>query len=238
MFEVLPKARKGTDLRRSSGYNTVMSELSEFSPIRILLVCADPLASAGLLSILSDEEDFEVESGAERLSDARRLFPEPHLILWDPGWDFSLQDEALRDEFRELVAEGPPLLAVLSHAEEGGVLWAEGIHGIVLRTVRSAVLAGAIRAVALGLRVQDSGLAPDGPGEDGRGAGIIEPLSPREAEVLDLLSQGLTNRAIGLRLSISEHTAKFHVGSIMGKLGAASRAEAVAIASRSGLLNF
>jgi len=62
----------------------------------------------------------------------------------------------------------------------------------------------------------------------------IERLTPRESEVLQLLARGMTNAEIGSRLGVSEHTAKFHVGAVLGKLGARSRAEAVAVASRLG----
>ncbi|HEY8233389.1 MAG TPA: LuxR C-terminal-related transcriptional regulator, partial [Vicinamibacteria bacterium] len=65
---------------------------------------------------------------------------------------------------------------------------------------------------------------------------LVEPLTPRETEVLQLLAEGLTNRRIGERLAISEHTAKFHVNAILGKLGARSRGEAIAHAARLGLL--
>jgi DNA-binding NarL/FixJ family response regulator len=63
-----------------------------------------------------------------------------------------------------------------------------------------------------------------------------EPLTAREIEVLQLIAQGLPNKTIALRLHISEHTAKFHVSSILMKLGAASRTEAVTTAARQGLL--
>jgi DNA-binding CsgD family transcriptional regulator len=65
---------------------------------------------------------------------------------------------------------------------------------------------------------------------------LVEPLTHRETEVLQLLAQGLTNRRIGERLGISEHTAKFHVNAILGKLGAQTRGEAIAHAARLGLL--
>jgi DNA-binding NarL/FixJ family response regulator len=61
-------------------------------------------------------------------------------------------------------------------------------------------------------------------------------LTSREMDVLQLLAQGLPNKIIANRLHISEHTAKFHVSSIMTKLGAASRTEAVTLAARRGLL--
>ncbi|MBW3634805.1 MAG: response regulator transcription factor, partial [Chloroflexi bacterium] len=63
-----------------------------------------------------------------------------------------------------------------------------------------------------------------------------ETLTTREREVLQLVAEGLPNKAIARELSISEHTAKFHVGSLLGKLGAASRTEAVTLATRRGIL--
>ena len=65
---------------------------------------------------------------------------------------------------------------------------------------------------------------------------LAEALTPRELEVLQLLAEGLSNKLIAARLGISEHTAKFHVNAILGKLGAQTRAEAVAQAARLGLL--
>jgi two-component system, NarL family, nitrate/nitrite response regulator NarL len=63
-----------------------------------------------------------------------------------------------------------------------------------------------------------------------------ESLTAREREVLELVAAGLPNKAIARELGISEHTAKFHVGSLLGKLGAGSRTEAVTLATRRGLL--
>jgi DNA-binding NarL/FixJ family response regulator len=63
-----------------------------------------------------------------------------------------------------------------------------------------------------------------------------EALTPREQEVLQAMARGLTNRQIGLRLGISEHTVKFHAGAVLGKLDARSRAEAVARAVHLGLI--
>ena len=66
---------------------------------------------------------------------------------------------------------------------------------------------------------------------------IDEELTPREIEVLELLAEGLPNKAIGARLRISDQTVKFHVASIIGKLGAANRTEAVRLAVRRGLIS-
>jgi len=67
-------------------------------------------------------------------------------------------------------------------------------------------------------------------------AELVEPLTPRESEVLQMLASGLANKEIATRLAISEHTVKFHVASILGKLGAASRTEAVTLGIRRGLV--
>ncbi len=64
---------------------------------------------------------------------------------------------------------------------------------------------------------------------------VIE-LTPRETQVLQLLAEGLPNKVIASQLEISEHTVKFHINSIMGKLGAQSRTDAVMRATRSGLI--
>jgi two-component system, NarL family, nitrate/nitrite response regulator NarL len=65
---------------------------------------------------------------------------------------------------------------------------------------------------------------------------LIESPTPREREVLALIAEGMSNRAIAERLGLSDHTVKFHVGSLLGKLDAATRAELVAIAARHGLI--
>jgi DNA-binding NarL/FixJ family response regulator len=65
---------------------------------------------------------------------------------------------------------------------------------------------------------------------------IDEPLTPREVQVLELLAEGLPNKAIAVRLHISDQTVKFHVSSISGKLGAKNRTDAVRLAVRRGLI--
>jgi len=65
---------------------------------------------------------------------------------------------------------------------------------------------------------------------------LIEHLTPREREVLELVAEGLSNRAIAERLGNSEHTVKFHVSSLLGKFGAVTRAELVGLAIRRGLI--
>lgn len=123
-----------------------------------------------------------------------------------------------------------------------------GVRAVLPRNVTSGEIVGAIEAVAAGLyvfhpadvdsvpmlRPRQADVAPElapplaGP--------LLEHLTPREIEVLQLLSEGLGNKEIASRLNISEHTAKFHVASIMGKLGATTRTEAVTLGIRYGLV--
>ena len=119
-----------------------------------------------------------------------------------------------------------------------------GVRAVLPRNVTPVEIAGAIEAVAAGLYVLHpsevdsvSMLRPrEGDALRELREPLLEPLTPREVEVLQLLSEGLGNKEIASRLNISEHTAKFHVASIMGKLGATSRTEAVTLGIRHGLV--
>lgn len=115
--------------------------------------------------------------------------------------------------------------------------------GALRRDATPEEISAALGAVAGGLITVDRRLAmlllqpslPVAPAPE-RLTGPEEPLTARELEVLQLLAQGLPNKIIASRLHITEHTAKFHVSSILMKLGAASRTEAVTTAARRGLL--
>ena len=99
-------------------------------------------------------------------------------------------------------------------------------------------LTAAVRAVESGLTAIDPGLGLSlraAVPAAGLATDEVE-LTPREREVLQLIGLGLPNKGIAFRLGISEHTAKFHVASLCGKLGASSRTEAVTIAARGGLI--
>ncbi len=88
-------------------------------------------------------------------------------------------------------------------------------------------------ALSHGLKVTDPSMS-GGPPPLTPSSGLL--LTPREQDVLRLLAEGLPNKGIASRLEVSEHTVKFHVNSIMGKLNAQSRTEAVTLATRLGLL--
>lgn len=116
----------------------------------------------------------------------------------------------------------------------------EGGAGAILpRVVLPEELIAALQAVAAGFVVISPDLASvtlSGPLAPADPLPPTETLTPREREVLERMAEGLSNKEIAARLSISEHTAKFHIASIMSKLGAESRTEAVTLAIRRGLL--
>jgi DNA-binding NarL/FixJ family response regulator len=83
----------------------------------------------------------------------------------------------------------------------------------------------------------DAILVAPAPNNSGNDEAFDEPLTPREVQVVELLAQGLPNKAIAARLGISDQTVKFHLASIAGKLGAANRTDTVRRAVRRGLID-
>jgi DNA-binding NarL/FixJ family response regulator len=116
--------------------------------------------------------------------------------------------------------------------------------GIVARSGTARQLQAAVVAVASGLSVippealtdQSADRMDDTAAEDADGLALEEPLTPRERDVLDLASRGLSNRDIGVALGISEHTVKFHLAAIYGKLGVSTRTAAVRRGLRRGII--
>jgi two-component system nitrate/nitrite response regulator NarL len=106
--------------------------------------------------------------------------------------------------------------------------------GILSREVSARQLDLAVRAVAAGLLVRAPGLSA-APGF-GAADEVPPPLTPRETEILTLVGEGLSNKAVARRLGISVHTVKFHLEALFAKLDATSRAEAVAKGLRGGIL--
>jgi DNA-binding NarL/FixJ family response regulator len=132
-----------------------------------------------------------------------------------------------------LLAEAPPA-ALFSEALRAGV------SAVLPGDISPDQLAAALQAAASGLVVlhpaQFQSAVP-AVSVTSRALGeLTEPLTPRESEVLQMLASGLGNKEIAAKLGISEHTVKFHVASILGKLGAASRTEAVSLGIRRGLV--
>ncbi|WP_426756404.1 LuxR C-terminal-related transcriptional regulator [Myxococcus sp. Y35] len=206
------------------------------SPLRLSLVAEDPLARGALSRALGDQADvpFTVVSGSQVDLESTPGEP-PDVVLWDTG--LRLSGAQARVESPDL---GAPVLALVADEAAGEAALSAGARGLLFRDVDPASLTAALLAVARGLSVFDPALSElravprDASLASHRGA--LDALTPREREVLGLLAEGLSNKAIADRLAISEHTAKFHVNAVLAKLGVQRRTEAVVRAAKLGLV--
>ncbi len=204
--------------------------------LRVLVVSDDPLARRGLALLLASQEgptvagqigvDDEPEDTAEGRADA---------AVWDLGLGVRFGLERLRGSD----PSAPPAVAIVADEIDARDALAASARAALPRDADGERLAAALRAVVQGLLVLDDSFAAallreadDAPSPPE----LAESLTPREAEVLQLLTQGLANKAIAQRLGISDHTVKFHVNAILGKLGVQSRGEAIVQAMRLGLV--
>jgi len=195
------------------------------APIKVAVVSDDALLRSALASLLDQRGDVEVTplDGAD-------------VALWDPGADSDKVVGKL-DQLGNFVA---PVLALLPDPQQAQRAIGAGARGVILRDRVGPHLISALRAVRGGLTVLDTSLADDLIRRDAGLGGmpaLAEDLTPREREVVQLLAEGLSNKQVAKRLSISEHTAKFHIGRILDKLDADTRTEAVVRALRYGLVS-
>jgi DNA-binding NarL/FixJ family response regulator len=198
---------------------------------RILVVAAYPALRAGLLALLAGDRSLEPLAAAGfELGDMSVTAPAAIVV------DFSAGEPEELAPLAETFPNTPLVLIGADPAADG-----PGLSGVPVAYVASDVdgqaLAAAVRAAAAGLIVLDPTVAgATGVHAHTRSSPEGESLTARENEVLQLVAAGLPNKAIARELGISEHTAKFHVGSLLGKLGAGSRTEAVTLATRRGIL--
>jgi DNA-binding NarL/FixJ family response regulator len=150
------------------------------------------------------------------------------LVLWE------FPPAVSSDLSRDVVA-GTPSVLLLDAPERVAELVAAGARGVLWRDVDGERLLAAVQAALAGATVLDEGMAALVLERKAGQSGGVE-LTPREAEVLALMAEGLSNKLIAVRLGISDHTAKFHVNAVLDKLGAETRTEAVVRAARQGLL--
>jgi NarL family two-component system response regulator LiaR len=204
----------------------------ETTPTRVAIVDDHAMVRSGLAAFLSVSEDFELVGEAESGQQALRLCAEtqPDVVLMDlimPGMDGVATTRAIRERFPQI-----RVIALTSFPEDRLVqdVLEAGALSYLLKNVGADDLARAIRAARAGqpMLAPEAAQAlitrvtqPKTPGHD---------LSPREREVLALMVQGLNNPDIAERLVVGRSTVKFHVSSILGKLGVQSRTEAVALA--------
>jgi len=203
--------------------------------LSLLLVSDDPLARAGLAYLLSEQLQCQIidQMSSQSWFDQPELEGEylPDVIVWDAGWEIS-------PSVSEFETPTLPVLALVSDADLAAEIWtAMDIHAVLRREAKPEQIEAALRAVSQGLAVLDPAFLPQlSSVMTGSETGIQESLTPRELEVLQLLAEGKTNKAIAQELEVSSHTVKFHVTSLMGKLNAQSRTEAVVRATRLGLI--
>lgn len=200
--------------------------------LRVVVVAEDVSAGNDLAAVIAEEADAVVvdQFGAEEAADADLTGVD--VAIWDLGEDRTRTGAQLAVIGRL----GIPTL-VLGPDDGASEAMAAGARGFLPRTGNAERVAAAARAAAAGLLVLDPAFTIAVlPARDRDAEAIVEDLTRRELDVLQLLAEGLSNKEIAERLSITDHTVKFHVTAILSKLDAHSRTEAVTRAARLGLI--
>jgi DNA-binding NarL/FixJ family response regulator len=206
--------------------------------IRILVADDHPMLREGLVAVLGTQPDFEVVGEAADGSEAVRLAEtlRPDVILLDlemPGVDGVAALEELRD-----AGSTSRAIVFTAYDTDQRILGAlrAGARGYLLKGASRTEIFDALRTVHAGGSLLEPGVTTRLLDQLRENSELREPLTPRELEVLVLISEGLHNSEIAGRLFVTERTVKFHVSSILAKLGADNRTEAVAVAARRGLI--
>lgn len=192
--------------------------------IRIAILADSPGRARRLTELLSEEERIEVLDA--RVSQG---LDNGHALLVDVILAAGIPTD-------QVPADGPPLVVLSEDLEASPD--EPLIRALLPLNSAASEIVAAIIAAASDLTVLTKAQArrwfrDTGPRQHDA---LVETLTPRELQVLRMLANGLANKEIAARLGISDHTAKFHVTQILGKLGAATRTEAVAIGIRRGLV--
>ena len=202
--------------------------------IRILIVDDHPMMREGLRSTLEKERDMKVvgeaSDGSEAVAMFRQLRPTVTLL------DLQMAPVDGIQAIREIHAEFPDaaLIVLTTYPGDARVTRAmnSGAMSYLLKTASSDELVHTVRAAADGKKMVDPTVLQEINAHHGH-----EGLSPRELMVLRMVAQGLTNRAIGVALRVSEDTIKTRMKSILAKLDANDRSHAVTIAVRRGFID-
>lgn len=215
--------------------------MSKSNAIRVMLVDDHAVVRSGLSAFLLVFDDLELVAEAGGGEEAVRLCEQlqPDVVLMDlvmPGMDGAAATRAIRERW-----PGIQVVALTSFKEEELVqqVLDAGAIGYLLKNVSADQLADAIRAAHAGQPT----LAPEATQalihasrSASESPALGADLTPRELEVLALMVKGLSNPQIAERLVVSRSTVKFHVSSILSKLGVSSRTEAVALAVQESLI--
>jgi DNA-binding NarL/FixJ family response regulator len=215
--------------------------------IRALIAAASPVVRAGLEALLARSASVAIvatTSGDALADDIETYEPQVVLLAVEPRGD-TPPNVASRIALSPDAVSRTPAFVLL--ADTPSVQWIvdalrSGARSVLPRDATPDEIIAALEAAAVGLVTLPAELAADFVSAVrapivARPAGApAQPLTRREIEVLGMLAEGLANKNIAARLGISEHTVKTHVASILTKLDAFSRAEAVAIGARQGLI--
>lgn len=207
---------------------------------RVLIVASAAGTRRALESRLG-RRSFEVAGSFATLQAASEVFErEADAILLEVGE--SVKSDVVEPLEESGLAIQTPVVVLVEEASPEVVteLLRVGVRAVLPAAADpqqiAVALEGAVRNLVVLPRRDAAFVRPAGISATSAADELPEPLTPREREVLRLLASGLGNKEIGVKLQISEHTAKFHVASIFGKLGASTRAEAVSLGMRHGLI--
>lgn len=210
--------------------------------IRLVIVDDHPIVRDGLVAILNTQADFLVVGEA---GDGWALLE--GYAAWQPDvvlLDLEMPELDGLTALTRLKKMDPAARVIVFTAFDTDERILEavkaGAAGYLLKGAPRDELFGAIRIVRAGGSLLQPVVASKlmrQVSQASEAAGEVEPLTPRELEVLTLLAQGYQNKEIAAELVISERTVKFHVSSILGKLDVGNRTEAVAVAAQHGLVD-
>jgi len=210
--------------------------------IRVLIVASSSISQSGLDNLLRTSTSLQVVgvlSAFPQLSENVEEL-QPDVVIAE----ITGQDRTLPEEILKLSEEAPVAIVLLvddANTERDVDAFRNGIRAVLPRNMSPRGIIAAVVAAGVGLAVLlpeglDNLLRESTASHRAVSPPLVEALTPREIEVLGLMVEGWGNKEISTRLGISEHTVKFHVASIMGKLNASSRTEAVTSGIRHGLI--
>jgi two-component system, NarL family, response regulator YdfI len=210
--------------------------------IRVLLAAASTVRNAGLEALLKKASSLEVV-GSLRSPHAIAQYAaqlQPDVVLLD----LETEDQSVEPASGPALPPIPSGFPVVALIDEPSTEWTahalrSGVRAILPRDSGMSEILAAIQAAYTGLVLLDpevtQNLASRVP-TPAQPAAALDEMTPREIEVLRMLAEGLGNREMASRLGISDHTVKFHISSILDKLGASTRTEAVTMGIRMGII--